>query len=1015
MKKLTILTLAILLCWVQLSIAQTITPTSVRREMQRVADWQIDHFRDSYSYKSPHHIRDWTNGALYVGMTKWAAMAPTDTYYKWLREIGEKGNWELHERKYMADDHTVGQMYLELYRKYGDTAMLAGTKNSFDYILDNPSPATLIWESPNNQDRWSWCDALFMAPPVWAKLASITGDKKYSDFMLKEYKATTEHLFDQEENLYFRDGSFKGRLDDDGHKIFWARGNGWVFGGLTLVMDEYEPDSEEYKYVLGIYKKMAKKLLEIQTPEGHWAMSLLGQEKYPTPETSGTSFFTFGLAWGINNGVLDRATYEPAVVKAWSALVSYITEEGMLGYVQPIGAAPGSAWPDKSEVYGTGAFLSAGSEVYKMYGGQPIFQIENPDYDKSPYTGMTREHWKDAANYVLEGAFGYIQRIDDPMKFPKLEGRSYPREASQIPIEKLEGLCRTLFIAAPILRENPDLTFNNIKVADYYRHQILQLLNPESPSFLKNKKREAGPSQILVEFGALAISLSAIPEILWEPLTQAQKDSLAVKMISYADGPTVPSNWKFFNIFILSFFKEQGYKLNETLLKEYLEKSLDHYRGDGWYNDNPAYDYYSMWAFQMYGSLWAELYGKKHFPEIADQFIENFKELKGNYSHMFSQDGKMIMWGRSISYRIGSVVPFPLMGYYTEMDANWGWNRRISSGVLQQFLQHPLMMKDGVPTLGFYGEFDPAVQYYSCRGSVYWMGKVFLGLLTPEDSPFWTATETEGAWGKELSPDEANNIFFEKSEILVTDYTNIGASEIRAWCNVPLKNQWEKFRGSENYNRLSYSSAFPWQADGENGEVAMNYLFKEGKVAWEAGRLYTFKKFDEGVYYRDLEVESNKDVLFKLADIPLKNGILRVDQLNSKSSTHFRLGHYALPHINNFIHKEKRKVGKYKVQIIGNGEYQLALVPLSGWDSAETITTSGLHPETEESTIMNLSKNYEPTSKQQEVLATLMLWKPAGEPWADDELDIVKSIKPQKGNTVKVIFKNGNVQLIKYD
>lgn len=99
-------------------------------------------------------------------------------------------------------------------------------------------------------------------------------------------------------------------------------------------------------------------------------MSLLGQEFYPTPETSGSSFFTFGLAWGINNGILDKDNYQEAVLKGWNAMVGHVTEEGMLGYVQPIGGEPGNAWVDKTEVYGTGAFLSAGSEVYKMFGGK---------------------------------------------------------------------------------------------------------------------------------------------------------------------------------------------------------------------------------------------------------------------------------------------------------------------------------------------------------------------------------------------------------------------------------------------------------------------------------------------------------------------------------------------------------------------------------------------------------------------------------------------------------------------
>jgi rhamnogalacturonyl hydrolase YesR len=176
-------------------------------------------------------------------------------------------------------------------------------------------------------------------------------------------------LFDKKESLYYRDGSYFNKLDN-GTKIFWGRGNGWVFAGLSNVMDELGPDDKEYPYFLKLYKKMAKKLLEIQTPEGHWAMSLLGQEFYPTPETSGSSFFTFGLAWGINEGILDRATYLPAVEKAWKAMMGHVTEEGMLSYVQAIGAEPGEAYPDKTEVYGVGAFLSAGSEMYKLYGGK---------------------------------------------------------------------------------------------------------------------------------------------------------------------------------------------------------------------------------------------------------------------------------------------------------------------------------------------------------------------------------------------------------------------------------------------------------------------------------------------------------------------------------------------------------------------------------------------------------------------------------------------------------------------
>lgn len=177
--------------------SQLPSPQEVKALMKRVADWQIAHYRDSYTYKEPHHPLDWTNGALYVGMTKWAAMADDETYYQWLKKVGEDNKWNLHSRRYHADDHTVGQMYCELYRKYGDKKMIEPTIKSFDYLLYHPSKSKLDWETPFHQDRWNWCDALFMSPPVWAKLYKITGERKYLDFMVAEYKATTDFLFDK--------------------------------------------------------------------------------------------------------------------------------------------------------------------------------------------------------------------------------------------------------------------------------------------------------------------------------------------------------------------------------------------------------------------------------------------------------------------------------------------------------------------------------------------------------------------------------------------------------------------------------------------------------------------------------------------------------------------------------------------------------------------------------------------------------------------------------------------------
>ncbi len=638
------------------------------------------------------------------------------------------------------------------------------------------------------------------------------------------------------------------------------------------------------------------------------------------------------------------------------------------------------------------------------------FTIPTPDYKLSPYTGMTRQGWIDAATYLLDGAFTYIRNIDDPMYFPKQFDKTYPNNPGQIPTAKLEGFCRTLFLAAPLLKENPELTLNGIKVADYYRHQLLNLINPESPSYIRPLAKNGGPGQNLVEFGALAISLTTAKNVLWDPLTQQQKDQLAATMLSYGNGPTINSNWMFFNVFVISFFKEQGYEVNDWRMEDCLKKLLSLYRGEGWYNDSPAYDYYSMWAFQMYGPIWAQTYG--HFyPEYAAQFMQNQADLIDNYPYMFNAEGKMNMWGRSIPYRFGAVVPLALLGYQTDKDINYGWMRRIASSTLLQFLQHPGLLEDNVPTLGFYGPFEPAVQIYSCRGSVYWCGKAFLALLLPEDNPFWTAKENNGPWDKDFKKGNVYNKFQPATNLLITDYPNVGGSEMRSWCHETVAADWQKFRSSENYNKLAYHTEFPWMADGPNGEVSMNYATLNSKGNWEVLRLYTFKSFEDGIYRRDAELETNRDIKYSLADIPLPNGVLRVDKVSVPNPTSIRLGHYTLPENDGTPVKESTSAKVPGATIISNGEYSLAMVNLTDWNKTSVLHPEGIHPV---SSTCGLIMNEKQVQKE-EVMVTLMLWKKGKKSFSKKELTPVKSIKVSDDKkSVEIVMADKTVKKVTF-
>ena len=346
----------------------------IKKELKRVADWQILHFdeakKKTFQWGVLKHAYDndqWTNGALYVGMVEWAKLSKDDRYWKFLKDIGAELAWKPKASGFMADDICVSRMYLELYDKYKEPEMLAPTLKRLDYIIQNqPMIPLQVNIKGGSLNRWSWCDALFMAPPVFYKLSKLTNDAKYHDFAKRELKVTYDTLYVKSDSLFLRDTDYKGRKEKNGMPVYWARGNGWVVGGLAnmiLNLQNNDPLKKEY---IQLFKEMTTKIASLQKADGFWSASLLDVTHYPSPETSSTGFMTYSIAWGINQGYLDKKKYRPIAIKGWNALVNVIEADGKLGYAQAIGASPDATKKENSEVYGVGSFLLAGSEVYKL-------------------------------------------------------------------------------------------------------------------------------------------------------------------------------------------------------------------------------------------------------------------------------------------------------------------------------------------------------------------------------------------------------------------------------------------------------------------------------------------------------------------------------------------------------------------------------------------------------------------------------------------------------------------------
>lgn len=334
--------------------------SAIESAMLKALEWQEAH---PIFVKSP---KDWTNGAYYTGVTKAHEATKNPEFLNALKGMAVKNDWQPFDRINSADDIAISYAYIYLKSINDKNANLIPTE---DFVKQH-----LAYQETEKRDKplWWWCDALFMAPPVLTKLAKVNNNTVLLDAMYKNYKETYDLLYDKDEHLFARDDRFlwtgakTDKKEKNGKKIFWSRGNGWVLGGLALILEDMPKSYIHRPFFESLFKEMAFKVKSLQQPDGLWTTSLLSPESYDHSETSGSGFFTFAIAWGLNNGLLQTEDYKSVIDKAWPALLKTQKPDGMIGFVQNIGFDPRPATAESWQNYGTGAFLLAGSEVLKM-------------------------------------------------------------------------------------------------------------------------------------------------------------------------------------------------------------------------------------------------------------------------------------------------------------------------------------------------------------------------------------------------------------------------------------------------------------------------------------------------------------------------------------------------------------------------------------------------------------------------------------------------------------------------
>lgn len=331
------------------------------------------------SNPSPYTKTEWMLAPLYSGLMDYADVRNNDDPRALLRAVGKEIAWKMGPRASMADDVAVGQGFLQLYELDKDPAQLSPVQAWMDHFVAMPHTRPLEWKEGVHNEEMAWCDALFMAPPTLAMLSRITGDPKYAYRMAELWRKTSDYLYDPTEQLYFRDSRYFGQKEANGKKVFWSRGNGWVIAGLARVLQNLPKGFSQRPFLENQFKEMATRIAELQTKDGTWHASLLDPVSYAQPETSGTSFYVYALAWGVNAGLLERSRFEPAIQRGFASLCSLLDPNGRLMYVQPIGQDPRVVRPSDTDTYGVGGFLMAACQVSRMRELSPIRSMFGPD------------------------------------------------------------------------------------------------------------------------------------------------------------------------------------------------------------------------------------------------------------------------------------------------------------------------------------------------------------------------------------------------------------------------------------------------------------------------------------------------------------------------------------------------------------------------------------------------------------------------------------------------------------
>jgi unsaturated rhamnogalacturonyl hydrolase len=347
----------------QFSFPDEFSPDSITSIIRKVTNYRLKGGIQKLGDGFTSHW-DWDDGAYMTGVMAAYRHTKDQKYLDSVKAWAQAKSWQTPNDAGLSrnpDNQCIYQSFCEAYMidpKPANEFMISKWKDNYHLNYDN------------DYSQWYWCDALYMAPPAISMLGAITDSIRFYDTLCVRWSKWQTALYSTQYHIYWRDAGYKTQTSPNGKPVFWGPGEAWVLGGLARVLKYMPATYAKRDTLIKHFREQCAALIPLQQGDGLWTTSLLDSVAFPDHETSCTAFFCFAMAWGINNGILDKATFEQTMRKSWSGLVRNVSAtDGRLQRCQGVSTAPGGAPVSNSSAEGEGAFLLAAEEMYKYVTG----------------------------------------------------------------------------------------------------------------------------------------------------------------------------------------------------------------------------------------------------------------------------------------------------------------------------------------------------------------------------------------------------------------------------------------------------------------------------------------------------------------------------------------------------------------------------------------------------------------------------------------------------------------------